>query len=675
MNIKKIALSAIVVSALASTAMAAPAGIGTVNLLSQQGEISGRYNTNFENVMGTLAKIKEKASPTLGENRNYTSFNSAYEALKTKYDTAKSTHSDSPLNLTNSLREMGLNDVVAKAHTLAGDTSFISLDGADTLKSELDTNSLASTRSEKEFSENLVALGTQAEEERKKEEVGTTLGGSAITTTSTVLREGDGGGSVSEEDTPEEREEHSEEGTPKSAEPAEPREGEEHADDPNAAEERLESPNPAQPKTNAEAIAPNNNTATSEETSSVVVKTPTQKVYDKLSFINKEEVAKSEEQKMGVAIIANNPELARLVTSAKEFKEFSKNVKQNVDTVSTLSQKVVGSGDVVLANSSLNSSVRLAMLSNGGYPVKVAEAKRLEQLSNLRFADASSRLSYASDAVEAYTDRFNYDNNIYATLLGGGGKIKGVDGSPNVFGITIGMDTASDFTIYGANINYLRSSLSGSTFSADTDTYALSFYTRSFFDDDEMDFKVDFGLGKNKLETTTMLGANPLKSKSDFNSTMFDTNLTYGRIFMLYANYESRGLIKPYIGLGYNLNKASTIDMDGSLKYSISGARHGRFYSVLGAEYRGYFDNSSYIFINPSIQVNLVNKTNDQELKMVGEEGVKLDKVKKNRISYSINAGVDFRVSQNTRINLAAGYRGNKDSNFGTVSATLKYEF
>lgn len=548
----------------ASCAFAAPAGTGSTHLLSQQNDISNRYNAGFDNVMSSLAKLQAKAN-TLGENESYKAFNSAYEALKSRYDRSKSEHSSDNLSLTNSLRTLDMNDLMAKAHTLIEDERFIRLGNIQALSSEYDTNSQSISALATEYSKNLKALEEQALAENKKSR-GKALNRQATTSTSVVL---------------------------KSA--------------------------------------------------------PT-------TTINQDEVKKSSEQKLGAVVISGNPEVAKLVKTAEHFKSFSKKLQSNLNSINTLSSK-----DIIMANSGLNAGVRLAMLSNGGYPVEIAKSKVVEALAKERFASLD---------ISQYTNRFDYVNNVYVSLLGGGGKINGIDSSPKVFGATIGGDTASDYTIYGGNISYLKSTLSSKFLDANLDNVGLSLYSRTFIENNELDFKVDFAIGKNKITSITDIANKSLKSNSKFDSKLLDLNLNYGRVYKV----SEGALLKPYFGLGYNYNSSSTISMNGELRYEITGLSNHRVYGYTGMEYRKYFAEYSFLFVNPTLHLNIIDNYKKQDLKL-NDDKFALERAKSAPFAYTLSAGIDIKVLKDLRTTLAVGYRGNKDSNFGTLTATFKYEF
>lgn len=212
--------------------------------------------------------------------------------------------------------------------------------------------------------------------------------------------------------------------------------------------------------------------------------------------------------------------------------------------------------DIVIFNTNLATNTRLAKLSNP-YNGNLALAYAVKNMAGEKFADNGS--DALSSVVKEYTNRYNYDNNLWGNVFGGKAKVKDA-ANTDVYGFTLGYDKAFDNTIVGGFFTLAKAQSDGNNVKNDANNYSFGVYTRSYFGQNELDSKFAYGFAKNTLKTkSSLIGDNEGK----YDSKYFDIALDYGYVF----DIGNAKFVKPIFGLEYtNLKNDSFTAIRAHLK-------------------------------------------------------------------------------------------------------------
>ncbi|WP_141080427.1 autotransporter outer membrane beta-barrel domain-containing protein, partial [Campylobacter pinnipediorum] len=116
----------------------------------------------------------------------------------------------------------------------------------------------------------------------------------------------------------------------------------------------------------------------------------------------------------------------------------------------------------------------------------------------------------------------------------------------------------------------------------------LGLYTRGYFDENEVDARINFNFGDNKVKRTTSIG----KTDGKFDSFATSFDLTYGRIYQL----DNDVMIKPLGGVGYTYlkTKSFTEKGEGALSYNSITTKVANLKA--GVELRKYVESGKYFY-------------------------------------------------------------------------------
>ncbi|WP_069637781.1 autotransporter outer membrane beta-barrel domain-containing protein [Campylobacter pinnipediorum] len=354
---------------------------------------------------------------------------------------------------------------------------------------------------------------------------------------------------------------------------------------------------------------------------------------------------------------ANPISKSKLVTTIKEI---SSSIKTTTDTISK-----VADIDVVKFNTELSTSTRLAQLTNP-FNDDMALASAINKLSADSFA---SEGDYAlSSVVKDYTDRFNYNNNIWGSVMGGTTSVKN-GANPKIFGATIGYDKRLDNSIVGLTTTYAQSKADSSNVNLKGKNYQFGVYTRAYFDQSEVDAKINFNFGKNKLERTTLFGKTD--AKFDSFATSFDVN--YGYVYAM----ENNLFVKPLAGFEYSYLKTKGFTENGAVGALSFGSVKSKVAALkAGVELRKYVDNNNYFYITPGVEGEVYKDSNDMNLKFVGtNKNFKLKSDDKKNAYFTVKTGANFNLTENLSTNINFGTKLGKNKFYnGTVGVSYKFD-
>ncbi|QCD44331.1 autotransporter outer membrane beta-barrel domain-containing protein [Campylobacter mucosalis] len=365
-------------------------------------------------------------------------------------------------------------------------------------------------------------------------------------------------------------------------------------------------------------------------------------------------------------VLANDTVKSIVTTyDAKELADTAKALNTSIEQ-SQRSQNKGTSTDIIMFNTGLATNTRLAKLSNP-FNADLALAQAINELEGETFADAGDSLS---SVIKEYTNRFNHDNNLWGNIFGGKGKIKD-SANPSIWGVTLGYDKAFDNTIVGGFINYAKVQSKDSQVRSESDNYSFGVYSRSYFDQSEIDAKIGYGFGRNELSRHAMdskIGT----STGKYDSKFFDVDVEYGYVFGL----GNAMFIKPIAGLSYTHIKHDGFTEDGNVPAIFGNTTLKTLKAKLGSEFRVYTDNAGYFYITPGVERELSKSANDLSVKFVGSsKDVVFDADKKKNTYITLKTGAEFKITNNlsTNINFGAKAKAKEQYYNGTLGVSYKF--
>ena len=320
--------------------------------------------------------------------------------------------------------------------------------------------------------------------------------------------------------------------------------------------------------------------------------------------------------------------------------------------------------DIVIFNTNLATNTRLAKLSNP-YNGNLALAYAVKNMAGEKFADNGS--DALSSVVKEYTNRYNYDNNLWGNVLGGKAKVKDA-ANTDVYGFTLGYDKAFDNTIVGGFFTLAKAQSDGNNVKNDADNYSFGVYTRSYFGQNELDSKFAYGFAKNTLKTkSSLIGDNEGK----YDSKYFDIALDYGYVF----DIGNAKFVKPIFGLEYTNLKNDSFTAGGPVELNFAKTSVKTLNAKLGAEFRAYTEKGDYFYVTPGIERELSKSADDSVLNFAGSRNVTFDADKKKYTYATLKTGAEFKITDSLSTNINFGVKARSKNQFYNGTLGLSYKF
>ena len=320
--------------------------------------------------------------------------------------------------------------------------------------------------------------------------------------------------------------------------------------------------------------------------------------------------------------------------------------------------------DIVIFNTNLATNTRLAKLSNP-YNGNLALAYAVKNMAGEKFADNGS--DALSSVVKEYTNRYNYDNNLWGNVFGGKAKVKDA-ANTDVYGFTLGYDKAFDNTIVGGFFTLAKAQSDGNNVKNDADNYSFGVYTRSYFGQNELDSKFAYGFAKNTLKTkTSLIGDNEGK----YDSKYFDIALDYGYVF----DIGNAKFVKPIFGLEYTNLKNDSFTAGGPVELNFAKTSIKTLNAKLGAEFRAYTEKGDYFYVTPGIERELSKSADDSVLNFSGSRNVTFDADKKKYTYATLKTGAEFKITDSLSTNINFGIKARSKNQFYNGTLGLSYKF
>ena len=320
--------------------------------------------------------------------------------------------------------------------------------------------------------------------------------------------------------------------------------------------------------------------------------------------------------------------------------------------------------DIVIFNTNLATNTRLAKLSNP-YNGNLALAYAVKNMAGEKFADNGS--DALSSVVKEYTNRYNYDNNLWGNVFGGKAKVKDA-ANTDVYGFTLGYDKAFDNTIVGGFFTLAKAQSDGNNVKNDADNYSFGVYTRSYFGQNELDSKFAYGFAKNTLKTkSSLIGDNEGK----YDSKYFDIALDYGYVF----DIGNAKFVKPIFGLEYTNLKNDSFTAGGPVELNFAKTSVKTLNAKLGAEFRAYTDKGDYFYVTPGVERELSKSADDSVLNFAGSRNVTFDADKKKYTYATLKTGAEFKITDSLSTNINFGVKARSKNQFYNGTLGLSYKF
>lgn len=232
---------------------------------------------------------------------------------------------------------------------------------------------------------------------------------------------------------------------------------------------------------------------------------------------------------------------------------------------------------------------RVAMLNNpfGTYASK---------MNGLKFAalDSDMRPSYVNE----------YTNSVWANAFGGANIIDGDSGA--MYGATVGVDKqANDDVLWGTYFTYANAKIKDNNLEQKSDNFQLGMYsTINIAPQWELNLKAYAQVSPTKQDNVQVDGA----YNSDYTSKFLGLSANAGRVFDFSDNTL---FIKPFAGVNYYFSYTPSHTENGAIAKDIDSMKNNSVSVEVGAEFRKYMNENSYIFVTPKIEQFVINGGDD----------------------------------------------------------------
>ncbi|WP_277934254.1 autotransporter outer membrane beta-barrel domain-containing protein, partial [Campylobacter hyointestinalis] len=391
---------------------------------------------------------------------------------------------------------------------------------------------------------------------------------------------------------------------------------------------------------------------------------------------SKSDVIKSLNEAGLGSLVVNNLNLVTTneggqVTDATIAQDIAEQIEKPIREASNSLSNVIGGGlnapatALSMANQT-NTMTRLAKLSTP-YSKDLALASAIKNMDGLELASGDN--SALSSIIKEYTDRFNYDNSVYANVIGAKGYTD--NGDPKLYGFSVGYDRSFDNFLLGSYFTYAKSKLDTSYLDSEADNFELGIYSRAYFGDSELDTTLSFGIGKNDINNYKLVNE---YLNGDYDSKFINIAATYGYAVKTQNNF----FIKPFIGLNYAYNKNDSFTLSNATiqGYEVDKIDGSTLSANLGVELRKYLSDGSFMFVAPSVEQELSVSRDDLVSKFRGASTSFTTKADESKDTYAkVIAGGEYAVTRDLFATVSVGFKTNGEDKYANGSLGVKYKF
>ncbi|ECP9100238.1 autotransporter outer membrane beta-barrel domain-containing protein [Campylobacter coli] len=347
------------------------------------------------------------------------------------------------------------------------------------------------------------------------------------------------------------------------------------------------------------------------------------------------------------------------VKLALQIKKDTDNTGKSVSNLNSASSAVNTTMNI---SNDVSIGSRVAMLNNpfGTYASK---------MNGLKFAalDSDMRPSYVNE----------YTNSVWANAFGGANIIDGDSGA--MYGATIGVDKqANDDVLWGAYFTYANAKIKDNNLEQKSDNFQLGMYsTINVAPQWELNVKAYAQVSPTKQDNVQTDGA----YNSDYTSKFLGLSANAGRVFDFSDNTL---FIKPFAGVNYYFSYTPSHTENGAIAKDIDSMKNNSVSVEVGAEFRKYMNENSYIFVTPKIEQFVINSGDDYTANLAVNNAfftsVEANNKKKTYGQIIVGGNVDFtnQLSMNLGFGakqILAGKVDNKNETYLSGQVGLKYKF
>ncbi|EAK7981879.1 autotransporter outer membrane beta-barrel domain-containing protein [Campylobacter jejuni] len=347
------------------------------------------------------------------------------------------------------------------------------------------------------------------------------------------------------------------------------------------------------------------------------------------------------------------------VKLALDIKKDTDNTGKSVSNLNSASSAVNTTMNI---SNDVSIGSRVAMLNNpfGTYASK---------MNGLKFAalDSDMRPSYVNE----------YTNSVWANAFGGANIIDGDSGA--MYGATIGVDKqANDDVLWGAYFTYANAKIKDNNLEQKSDNFQLGMYsTINIAPQWELNLKAYAQVSPTKQDNVQTDGA----YNSDYTSKFLGLSANAGRVFDFSDNTL---FIKPFAGINYYFSYTPSHTENGAIAKDIDSMKNNSVSVEVGAEFRKYMNENSYIFVTPKIEQFVINGGDDYTANLAVNNAfftsVEANNKKKTYGQIIVGGNVDFtnQLSMNLGFGakqILAGRVDSKNETYLSGQVGLKYKF
>ncbi|ECL2492469.1 autotransporter adhesin CapC [Campylobacter coli] len=347
------------------------------------------------------------------------------------------------------------------------------------------------------------------------------------------------------------------------------------------------------------------------------------------------------------------------VKLALDIKKDTDNTGKSVSNLNSASSAVNTTMNI---SNDVSIGSRVAMLNNpfGTYASK---------MNGLKFAalDSDMRPSYVNE----------YTNSVWANAFGGANIIDGDSGA--MYGATVGVDKqANDDVLWGAYFTYANAKIKDNNLEQKSDNFQLGMYsTINVAPQWELNLKAYAQVSPTKQDNVQIDGA----YNSDYTSKFLGLSANAGRVFDFSDNTL---FIKPFAGVNYYFSYTPSHTENGAIAKDIDSMKNNSVSVEVGAEFRKYMNENSYIFATPKIEQFVINSGDDYTANLAVNNAfftsVEANNKKKTYGQIIVGGNVDFtnQLSMNLGFGakqILAGKVDNKNETYLSGQVGLKYKF
>ncbi|EAK0951786.1 autotransporter domain-containing protein [Campylobacter lari] len=325
-------------------------------------------------------------------------------------------------------------------------------------------------------------------------------------------------------------------------------------------------------------------------------------------------------------------------------------------------------------NSSVNSSIGVA--NDLAIGTRIAKLSNPYQDKALVEKFATTHIAALASDIYNYYGNSSFNNSFWGNVFGGANIIDGDSGA--LYGFTLGADRKiNDNALLGFYFTYADSTIKDGVMEQKSDNYQFGIYSLINPNDQwEINLRA-YGQISPTDQSVVMLNDS---NKADFDSKFFGLSANAGRIF----NPNSSSLfIKPFAGINYYYAHTPSYKESGMFAKDVQSMTNNSISLELGAEFRKYMSETSYLFITPKIEQYVMNNGDDYVAGFVGSNSNFIIKGNDKKKTYGqIIIGGNVDISEQFSLNagvgakqILAGKTDGKNETYVSGQVGFKYKF